>query len=89
MGPLKKDLTRAGGGEESGRLREAQSVVFYVSGRLWEAQSVVFYVSWWGSGELLRVGSFEESLGAWRKHLGASGTHGCTLTTLDRCWVGG
>ena len=29
VGPLKKDLTRAGGGEESGRLREAQSIVFY------------------------------------------------------------
>ena len=28
-----------------GRLREAKSVVFYVSGRLWEAQSVVFYGS--------------------------------------------
>ena len=28
-----------------GRLREAKSVVFYVSGRLWEAQSVVLYAS--------------------------------------------
>ena len=33
VGPLKKDLTRAGGGEESGRLWEAQSIVFCVSGR--------------------------------------------------------
>ena len=29
VGPPKKDLTRAGGGEESGRLWEAQSVVFF------------------------------------------------------------
>ena len=28
-----------------GRLRKANSFVFYVSGRLWEAQSVVFYKS--------------------------------------------
>ena len=26
--------------------RQAQSVVFHVSGRLWEAQSIVFYVYW-------------------------------------------
>ena len=29
VGPLEKDLTRAGGGEESGRLWEVQPVVFY------------------------------------------------------------
>ena len=43
VGPLEKDLTRAGGGEESGRLWAAESIVFYVSGRLWEAHYVVFY----------------------------------------------
>ena len=65
VGPLKKDLTRAGGGEEFGRLWEAQSIVFYVSGtlctragggesgRLWEAQSVVSY----GAGRLCEVQS--------------------------------
>ena len=42
MGPVEKDLTRAGGGEEFGRLWEAQSIVFYVSGRLWEVHAVVF-----------------------------------------------
>ena len=29
----------------AGRLREAKSIVFYVSGRLWQAKCVVFYVS--------------------------------------------
>ena len=43
VGPLKKDHTRAGGGEESGRLWEAQSVVFYVFGKLWEAHLYVFF----------------------------------------------
>ena len=33
VGPLEKDLTRAGG-ESLGRLWEAQSIVFYVSGRV-------------------------------------------------------
>ena len=40
VGPLKKDLTRAGGGEESGRLVEAESIVFYVSGKFWKIQPI-------------------------------------------------
>ena len=46
MGPLKKDFTRAGGGEEFRRLWEVQSIVFYVSWRLWKAHLYVFYEVW-------------------------------------------
>ena len=45
VGPLKKDLTRAGGGEESGRLWEAQSVVLHTLRAVPPTQLSLFRVS--------------------------------------------
>ena len=45
VGPLKKDLTRAGGGEEFGRYWEAQSVVLFTLRAVPPTQLSLFRVS--------------------------------------------